>query len=459
MPQLPVAQISVAKFGGTSVADFPAMQACADILSQDPHSRVVVLSASAGVTNLLVALASGCEQSKRQKLFDEVVAIQENILRILPNSQLIRLRIEELLSKIKNLADLIAETAPSPMLTDELISQGEMISSLIFVHLLHERNVDVKWIDVRTIIRTNTHFGKAVPNEKVTKMQVETHLRPLLDAGKIVVTQGFIGRDEAGHTTTLGRGGSDYSAALLAEMLGAKEVLIWTDVAGIYTTDPRVVPQAQRIDSLSFEEAAAMATFGAKVLHPATLLPAVRSNIPVYVASSKVPTAGGTWVTKKTSQQPTFRAIAMRPDQTLLSLSRINMSQHTDFLSKIMCIFAKHNLNVDAINASEISVCLTLNRSTLNCGCEKQTLLPTALLDELNQIASVEVISNLALIVLVGNDLHTDFSLTKELFAVLASFNIRMLSFGTSSNHICLLVDSLQAQTVLKALHQELFEN
>lgn len=167
------------------------------------------------------------------------------------------------------------------------------MSSLIFVEILREFNTPSTWIDVRNIIATDSHFGKAVPNDHKTQENSTHILKPLIDRGELIITQGFIGRDEQGKTTTLGRGGSDYSAALLAEVLNAKDVLIWTDVAGIYTTDPRIVPNAKRIDTMSFSEAAEMATFGAKVLHPATLLPAVRSNIPVYVGSSKAPEAGG----------------------------------------------------------------------------------------------------------------------------------------------------------------------
>ncbi|VEJ09170.1 lysine-sensitive aspartokinase 3 [Actinobacillus delphinicola] len=450
--------LSVAKFGGTSVADFPSMQACADILAADPHSRVVVLSASAGVTNLLVALANGCEQDKRDKLFAEVVRIQENILSELSHSEVIRPSVEEHLTKIKELADVIADSAPSLMLTDELISRGEMMSSLIFVHLLRERGVDAEWVDVRTIVRTSSHFGKALPDETVTKENVERHINPLLQVGKIVVTQGFIGRDEEGHTTTLGRGGSDYSAALLAGVLGAKDVLIWTDVAGIYTTDPRIVPVACRIDSLTFEEAAEMATFGAKVLHPATLRPAVRSNIPVYVGSSKAPNAGGTWVTKQTSHTPTFRAIAVRHEQTLLTLSRLNMSQESGFLHKMLSILDKHHIAVDAINASDLSVALTLDKIVSGCGCGKGEL-SEQLLEELSRVASVKVTTGLSLIALVGNNLDTHSGLVKDIFTVLSGFNIRMISYGTSTNNICLLVQTEQATDIVRALHKNLFEN
>ena len=235
-----MSHLSVAKFGGTSVANYPSMQCCANIVIADPNTRVVVLSASAGVTNLLVALANGCEEAERNKLLNEVRQIQENILTELKDDSRVRPKIEALLANITSLAEA-ANLATSLALTDELISHGEMMSSLIFVEVLRELQIEATWLDVRTIVATNSHFGKAAPNDEQTRQNCDNLLKPLIERGELVITQGFIGRDEQGKTTTLGRGGSDYSAALLAEVLNAQDVLIWTDVAGIYTTDPRIV--------------------------------------------------------------------------------------------------------------------------------------------------------------------------------------------------------------------------
>ena len=308
-----MSHLSVAKFGGTSVANYPAMTACAKIVIADPNTRVVVLSASAGVTNILVALANGCEVEQRNQYLNELRTIQYNILDELKNNKVISEEIDRLLANVASLSEA-ASLATSPALTDELISHGEMMSTLIFVEILRELQTNATWVDVRQLVATNSNHGKAAPDDAKTQKNCDNILKPLINRGELVITQGFIGRDEKGKTTTLGRGGSDYSAALLAEVLDAKDVLIWTDVPGIYTTDPRVVPAAQKIDTMSFAEAAEMATFGAKVLHPATLLPAVRSNIPVYVGSSKDPAAGGTWVTRDPQPRPIFRAIALRRD-------------------------------------------------------------------------------------------------------------------------------------------------
>ena len=450
-----MSHLSVAKFGGSSVANYPAMQACAKIVIADPNTRVVVLSASAGVTNLLVALANGCEEPERNKLLGEVRQIQENILNELKDDSAVRPKIEALLDNITSLAEA-ANLATSLALTDELISHGEMMSSLIFVEVLREFHAQSTWLDVRQIVATNSHFGKAAPNDEQTRANSDRILKPLIDRGELVITQGFIGRDEQGKTTTLGRGGSDYSAALLAEVLDAEDVLIWTDVAGIYTTDPRIVPNAQRIDTMSFSEAAEMATFGAKVLHPATLLPAVRSNIPVYVGSSKAPQDGGTWVTRDPQPRPTFRAIALRRDQTLLTLSSLNMLHAQGFLANIFTILAKHKISVDTITTSEVSVAITLDKT--GSASSGATLLYNELIRELSEFCTVKVDTGLSLIALIGNALHTTSGTAKRIFDTLEAYNIRMISYGASTNNVCLLADSDKADEIVRALHKSLFE-
>ncbi|MGQ9445090.1 lysine-sensitive aspartokinase 3 [[Pasteurella] aerogenes] len=450
-----MSHLSVAKFGGTSVANHAAMTACANIVIADPNTRVVVLSASAGITNLLVALANGRDAAERAKLVGEVRQIQENILNELKDSSQVRDKIEHILKNIASLAEA-ASLATSAALTDELISQGEMMSTLIFVQVLRELNTNATWVDVRTVVATNSNFGKAAPNDEQTQKNSDLILKPLIDRGELVITQGFIGREPSGKTTTLGRGGSDYSAALLAEVLNAKDVLIWTDVAGIYTTDPRIVPAAQRIDTMSFAEAAEMATFGAKVLHPATLLPAVRSNIPVFVGSSKAPQDGGTWVTRDPQPRPTFRAIALRRDQTLLTLSSLSMLHAQGFLANVFAILAKHKISVDTITTSEVSVALTLDKTgSASSGAD---LLSSDLLAELSEVSSVKVDTGLSLVALVGNDLHISAGVAKRIFDTLEPYNIRMISYGASTNNICMLVHSQQADEVVRALHKSLFE-
>ena len=444
----------VAKFGGTSVADYDAMHRSADVVLSDSAVRLVVLSASAGVTNLLVALSEGLEATERFVKLDALRKIQFDILERMQNPLVIREEVERLLENITTLAEA-ASLATSPALTDELVSHGELMSTLLFVEILRERRVEAQWFDVRKVMRTNHQFGRAEPDVPALAELATQQLAPRL-AESLVVTQGFIGSEDKGRTTTLGRGGSDYTAALLGEALHAGRVDIWTDVPGIYTTDPRIVPAARRIDVIAFAEAAEMATFGAKVLHPATLLPAVRSDIPVFVGSSKEPKAGGTLVCNKTEQPPLFRALALRRKQTLMTLHSLNMLHSRGFLAEVFGILARHSISVDLITTSEVSVALTLD--TTGSTSTADTLLTQALLTELSSLCRVEVEQDLALVALIGNNLVNAHGVGKEVFGVLDPFNIRMICYGASSHNLCFLVPGGDAEQVVQKLHHNLFE-
>lgn len=444
----------VAKFGGTSVADFDAMNRSADVVLSNPDVRLVILSASAGITNLLVALADGCEPEQREQHLDDIHRIQDAILVKLGNPVVIREEIERMLENIAMLSEA-ASLATSAALTDELVSHGELMSTLLFVELLRQRQVAVEWFDVRKIMRTNDRFGRAEPDTVALAELAQAQLAPRIEHA-IIVTQGFIGSESKGRTTTLGRGGSDYTAALLGEALNVSRIDIWTDVPGIYTTDPRVVAAAKRIDKIAFEEAAEMATFGAKVLHPATLLPAVRSDIPVFVGSSKDPAAGGTLVCNKTENPPLFRALALRRKQTLLTLHSLNMLHARGFLAEVFNILARHNISVDLITTSEVSVALTLD--TTGSTSIGDSLLTTSLLTELSSLCRVEVEEDLALVAIIGNDLSQSCGVGKEVFGVLDPFNIRMICYGASSHNLCFLIPGSDAEKVVQTLHHNLFE-
>lgn len=444
----------VAKFGGTSVASFDAMDRSAEVVLADARTRLVVLSASAGITNLLVALAAGQQADERTNILDAVRQIQDDIINKLAQPDIIRQEIERLLENLAGLAEAAA-LDPSSALTDELVSHGELMSTLLFVEILRERGVEAQWFDARKVMRTNDRFGRAEPDVIAISELCAQHLAPRL-AESVVITQGFIGQEHQGHTTTLGRGGSDYSAALFGEALGACQVDIWTDVPGIYTTDPHVAPAARRIDEIAFEEAAEMATFGAKVLHPATLLPAMRSHIPVFVGSSREPAAGGTRVCHKTANPPLFRALALRRKQTLLTLHSLNMLHSRGFLAEVFGTLARHNISVDLITTSEVSVALTLDDTGSTSTGDK--LLTSALLTELSSLCRVEVEEGLALVALIGNNLCRACGVGKKVFGVLEPFNIRMICYGASNNNLCFLVPGQDAESVVQSLHRNLFE-
>lgn len=443
----------VAKFGGTSVADYEAMNRSADIVLSRSDVKVVVLSASAGVTNLLVSLAEGQPDDQRQLLLKNLSQIQYAIADRLRSAAVIRTEIERI---IENVALLAAKATHSPgaELTDEMVSHGELLSTLLFTEILRERNVPAQWFDIRKVMKTNNNFGRAEPDIARLAELSRSLLTPLV-RDSLVITQGFIGCEDNGLTTTLGRGGSDYTAALLGEALQARRIDIWTDVPGIYTTDPRIVPEAVRIDEITFEEAAEMATFGAKVLHPATLIPAVRNDIPVFVGSSKAPEAGGTLVDNQTRHQPLFRAVTLRRNQTLLTLHSLHMLHARGFLAEVFAILARHNISVDLITTSEVSVALTLD--TTGSTSSKGSLLTQGLLTELSSLCRVEVEENLSLVALIGNHLAEATGMGKEVFGVLDPFSLRLICYGASSHNLCFMIPADEAEDVVRTLHKHLF--
>ncbi|HEX4503919.1 MAG TPA: lysine-sensitive aspartokinase 3 [Scandinavium sp.] len=444
----------VAKFGGTSVADAEAMNRSAQIVLADNQVRVVVLSASSGVTNLLVALSEGLEAPVRQDNIETLRALQYRIIASLKQPDDVRQKIDALLDRVASLAES-ATITPSPALSDELVSHGELMSSLLFTEILRERGTHALWLDARKVIRTDASFGCAEPNLAAIAHQAQTLFLPHVEHA-VIVTQGFIGSDDAGHTTTLGRGGSDYTASLLGEALQASRVDIWTDVAGIYTTDPRVVPQAQRIEDISFTEASDMATYGAKVLHPATLLPAMRKNIPVFVGSSKNPQAGGTLVRRETENPPRYRAIALRRGQTLIRCCRPDAHSAVDFNARIFTLLAEHQVAAELLTTSETGVALVLDATHATSGDDGEII--TTLRDTLSAHCDVEIESGLALMTLVGHQLAQSEGVHREVFYGLETCAVRMICHGPSEGHLSFLLPGESAEDALKALHRQLFE-
>jgi aspartate kinase len=445
----------VAKFGGTSVADFESMSRCADIVLANPHTRLVVVSASSGVTNLLVELtAATINDERRLQLLRQIARIQYDILDRLKTGEQVGALIDSLLSRMSVLSESLVLNR-SKAIMDELLSLGEHCSSVLFAAVLRIKGAPAVAFDVRQVLRTDSHFGRAEPQTADISRLSESQLQPLL-AKQVIVTQGFIGADAEGRTTTLGRGGSDYSAALLAEALQASALEIWTDVAGIYTTDPRLAPDARALEEISFNEAAEMATFGAKVLHPATILPAVRQQIQVFVGSSKAPELGGTWIRHQVANAPVFRAVAVRRDQTLLNLHSLQMLHAQGFLAETFATLARHKISVDLITTSEVNVALTLDKT--GSDSSGQGLLSDELLHELSEHCRVRVEENLALVAIIGNRIATTPGVCRRVFEVLEPHNVRMICQGASPHNLCVLVSGSEAAAVVQALHRDLFE-
>lgn len=444
---------NVAKFGGTSVANFEAMSLSAAVVESNPKTKLVVISACSGVTNLLVELANGVKNSeRRQEIMDQLINIHFSIIEHLKEQDDISEEIQAILDTITSLAEA-ASFQSSNKLTDHLVACGELMSTHIFAQLMRDRGLDAIRFDIRNVMLTDDNYGRAEPNIEAISNQAKEKLEPLCKK-HIVITQGFIGSDDEGNTTTLGRGGSDYSAALIAEGIHSAGLEIWTDVPGIYTTDPRIAPQAMAISEISFSEASEMANFGAKILHPSTLLPALRHGIPVFVGSSKAPEKGGTWIRKRVDNSPLYRALALRANQTMVTIRSAKMFQACGFLAKVFEILASHKVSVDLITTSEISVSLTLDKTDNTGGAPE---LPPAVRAELEALGRVEVERNLSLVALIGNQMETK-GYAKEVFSTLGDYHLRMICYGASDHNLCFLVDSDEAKDVVRKLHEELFE-
>ncbi|AIW20014.1 lysine-sensitive aspartokinase 3 [Vibrio coralliilyticus] len=445
---------NVAKFGGTSVANFEAMSRCAAIIEQNPNTKLVVSSACSGVTNLLVELANGVQdQTERSAILTKLASIHDAVLNQLEDATQAASEVYSILDTVTSLAEA-ASIQSSTKLTDHLVACGELMSTHLLAQLMRERGINAVRFDIRDVLRTDDNFGKAEPELATIRQQAQASLIPLCQQ-PVVVTQGFIGADADGNTTTLGRGGSDYSAALIAEAVEAQGLEIWTDVPGIYTTDPRIAPKASPISEISFSEASEMANFGAKILHPSTLIPALRHDIPVFVGSSKQPEKGGTWIRHQVESSPLFRALALRCNQTMVTLRSAQMFHAYGFLAKVFEILAKHKISVDLITTSEISVSLTLDQTDTSGGAPQ---LPEAARLELEDLCTVEVEHNLCLVALIGNNMSESKGYAKQVFGTLEEFNLRMICYGASPHNLCFLVDEADAKLAIQKLHTELFE-
>lgn len=453
-----MAKLIVSKFGGTSMGDAECMLRSSEVAFGRGASLVVV-SATSGTTNELIALGKASESqpwAEAEKILSKIHSRHVKIAADLHLPTESMQRLETLFEEMGSIAkgiNLLKDCSIKAM--DTLMSLGERMSSVLcteaMAQVLKKHNSDKKamWFDVREVLRTDDSFGKARPLTKEVENLSQKKLGFLRDYKTVVVTQGYIGSTEEGMTTTLGRGGSDYSAAILAEGVAADVLEIWTDVAGIATTDPRICPAAKPIDEISFKEASELATFGAKVLHPATLLPAIRKNIPVFVGSSFDADAKGTWIRKEVEDHPLIRAMAMRKKQILVTLSTPEMLHAHGFLFQIFKIFNDHKVSIDAITTSEISVSVTLDDSTL---------VNKKLIADLSEIADVQVEENLTLISLIGNNINHTPGLAKQIFETISDINVRMICLGASKHNFCFLVSEDQSTQAIQRLHKKFVE-
>lgn len=446
MPNL----LKVAKFGGTSMADATAMRRCAKIVQIDPDKKLIVVSATSGTTNLLTDLFFTLSKDEKQRIIDQIKDKHLRICNDLQESQNVKKELEAILDELEEVA--IQKQVRTPKRKDIILSFGERLSSILFAQVLREvTGDDVSLLDAREIIITDNTHGNATPRVDNIEAKAKEKIIQKLH-GQRMVTQGFIARSDTGESTTLGRGGSDYSAALFAEAVNADVLEIWTDVTAVYTTDPRITADAKPITEISFDEAAELSVFGAKVLHPATMVPAIRKRIKVYVGSSIEPEKPGTWIVRDTKEKPPIRAISLRPNQTLLTVHSLDMLHRHGFLQKLFGVLAKYKISVDLVTTSEVSVSLTLDT---NVNSPVHEMLTDEVLEELRSFCQVEIESGLSLIALVGNDLHATAGLSGPVFGSLKDINVRLICHGASSHNLCFLVKEDSAKDVVRVLHKK----
>jgi aspartate kinase len=435
------------KFGGTSVADAAAFENVARIVAAHRDaSPVVVVSAMSGVTdNLLAAttIASLEETFRRHE-----VAARE----LLPNT-----KAEEFIEYVDNAARRIAQLLETlsaestrKATQDSIVAFGETLSSALFAEVLNERGVAARQVDARSCIITNEEYTCAAPLISETFLHSQQELRPFLETRVVPVLGGFIGATLNGSTTTLGRGGSDYTAAIIGAALSASEIQIWTDVTGVLTADPRVVPEAQTIERLSYSEAAELAYFGAKVLHPKTIQPAIESSIPVRICNSRAPQERGTLVGPETETSPrTVKAIAHKSGVTTLQISSARMLGAYGFLRALFEVFEKHRTVVDVVTTSEVSVSLSLDDAER---------LPD-IVEELELLGTVRVEKGRAIVCVVGEGLRGTPGIAGKVFSTISDINVSLISQGASSINFTFAVEEERVNETVRRLHEALFSH
>ncbi len=442
-------QIVVSKFGGSSMKNAEAMMRSATI-SKQQNSTLTLVSATYGTTDKLHELIDKAQSGEWNECEKILFSIRENhfdILNDLNGDHMVGETMRDLLNNLETLArGIFLMKECSVRAKDRVVSMGERLSSLLYAQAMKKTwpEKEIKLLDSREILKTDSTFGKAKPLLEVIKLKCKEYI-PY--TGTIAyVAQGYIGSDENGHTTTLGRGGSDYSAALFAEGMQADVLEIWTDVAGIATTDPRICNGTKAIHEISYDEASEMAQYGAKILHPTTLVPAMRANIPVFVGSSYAKDEKGTWIRETVEDKPLIRAIAKRSNQTLLTIKTPKMFNAFGFMARIFDVFSRYEVSVDCVTTSEISVAVTVDDSTLeNVGFFR----------ELDKIGKVVVEKDFTLVSLIGNQMLEQAGLSKRIFSSISDINVRMLCLGASPYNFNILVKNTDGDSAIQKLHKE----
>lgn len=447
----------VCKFGGTSVQDAEAMERVAEILKQRiDQEPVVVASAMGKTTNGLLHAARLAADGKRHDAIEVLSGLENlhlaearNLGLADPGDEIheaIAAHFKEMTNIVGGLATL-GELTPRSM--DAMASYGERLSTLILCGCLNGRGVPAELMDSRQFIITDDNFTRAAPIFDLTDEAIRGHILPVVQAGKVPVVQGFLGATRSGITSTIGRGGSDYSASIVGAALEAYDIQIWTDVDGIMTADPRAVPEARRVRVVSFDEAAEMAYFGARVLHPATILPAVRKKIPVHVLNSFKPDLQGTLITAEAPPcSNPVKSIACKKGITIVNITSTRMLMAHGFLRTIFEIFDRFKVPVDVVSTSEVSVSLTVDDiSNL-----------WDIVTELKKVGEVNVEGGKAIVCCVGDNLRNKPGVLHLLASAVRDVNVLMVSQGASAINITFVIDEDQLGRCLRSLHDVFFQ-
>jgi aspartate kinase len=444
------------KFGGTSVGDVAAFERVFHIVStQIERHPVVVVSAMTKVTDALLA---AFDTAKKGEFEDAFASLEPHFERhtevsrhFIPDGSPNAFNAELEFAR-GELSDLLMRVSrrslPLQMLKDAIMSYGEQLSSRLLAEILKSKGVNARQVDSRRLIVTDDEYGAATPIVDETNELVKLELEPLITAGEVPILGGFIAASRSGETTTLGRGGSDYSAALVAAALNAAELQIWTDVTGVMTCDPRICGEARTIPVLSYEEAAELAYFGAKVLHPKTIKPAVDHGIAVRVCNTFEPTQVGTMVLAESGEAPNkIKSIAHKKNITILRITSARMLGSYGFMSAVFQVFERYRTVIDVISTSEVSIALTLDNAA---EVDK-------IVTELERLGDVEVEPGYAVICVVGEGLRASTGLASKIFSTIDNVSIALVSHGASAVNLTFVVKEADVADVIKKLHGEFF--
>jgi len=446
----------VMKFGGTSVQDAEAIDRAAAIVNARlPQKPIVVVSAMAKVTDQLLAMARAAGSGDRKAALKLSRSLRErhyNTAGELLGTALFTQFHSDLGTEFEALDELLRGIAAvgelTPRTTDHVAAFGEVLSSRIVKAAFAARGIEAELVDSRRCIVTDSAHTRAAPLMQETRERLQAKVQPLVGNGRVPVMGGFIGATKGGVTTTIGRGGSDYSAAIVGAELAADRIEIWTDVDGMMTTDPNLCPDARRIKAISFDEAAELAYFGAKVLHPATVLPAIQKNIPVYILNSRNPDCEGTRIAARVPHcRNFFKAIAAKKRITIIDVAAPRMLLAHGFMRSIFEAFDRHGVSVDVVSTSEVSVSLTV---------DSNEAIP-ALAADLAKLADVKYEGRKAIVCVVGENLRETAGIAARVFGELGDTKIRMISQGASEINLTFVIEEDEVPQVIRRLHSVFF--